>query len=83
MSNEYVFRNIRMLQKLEIPKGHKICPKCKGSGEMRLYYGGPGDRGQFRDCIWCGGLGYVEESFRLDDPFGFGSLHRTKRDGDE
>ena len=79
MSDEYVFRNMKMLQKLTIPKGHKICPKCKGSGEMRLYHGGPGDRGQFRDCIWCGGLGYVEESFNLDDPLGFSAKSDRER----
>ena len=79
MSDEYVFRNTRMLQKIKIPEGHKLCPICKGSGEVRRYYGGPGDRGQFMDCIWCGGLGYVEESFNPDDPFGFSTKETKKR----
>jgi DnaJ-class molecular chaperone len=51
------------MRKIKIPEGMVKCPTCKGSGEMRLYYGGPGDRGQFGDCITCGGRGFAEKEW--------------------
>lgn len=44
-----------VLEKRPIPPGYAKCPMCGGRGEIRLYYGGPLDKGQFRVCHLCGG----------------------------
>ena len=59
----YVFVRKMTMEKVKIPKGHVKCPRCKGSGEVRVYYGQPWDRGQFATCHVCGGKGYAEKEF--------------------
>lgn len=57
----YVYRKEMTLRKVKIPEGCVKCPQCKGSGEVRIYYGQPWDRGQFASCVTCAGRGYVEK----------------------
>lgn len=59
----YINRISRGFEKVKIPKDHVHCPYCKGSGEHRVYWGQPGDRGQFENCFYCGGLGYVPKEY--------------------
>ena len=48
-------------EKVKIPDGNVKCPLCKGSGELRRYYGQPWDRGQFETCHGCHGRGFLPE----------------------
>jgi len=57
----YVMRRGWTFEWVKIPDGHVECPHCNGSGEIRCYYGSPGDRSQFEDCWLCSGRGYVNE----------------------
>ena len=59
----YVYRWERCLKKVKIPEGYVKCPICKGSGEVRRYYGQPWDRGQFMACWACKGQGYVRKEW--------------------
>jgi len=64
--DEYVFvRETRYVRK-KIPKDHVKCPVCDGSGEVRLYYGQPWDRGQFTTCWCCHGDGYISREWLED-----------------
>jgi len=57
----FVYRREMTTVKVKIPKGNVKCPYCKGSGEIRVYYGQPWDRGQFRSCIYCNGKGFLRK----------------------
>jgi len=59
----YVYVRTEISKKVKIPKDHVKCPHCKGSGEIRIYYGQPWDRGQFATCFTCGGKGYIPKDF--------------------
>jgi len=61
--DEYVYVWVQTTKKVKVPKDCAKCPTCEGSGEVRVYYGQPWDRGQFSTCHMCGGRGYVEKSF--------------------
>ena len=59
----YIFvKEIKYVRK-KIPKGHVKCPVCDGSGEVRLYYGQPWDRGQFTTCWCCYGKGFISKEW--------------------
>jgi len=68
MSEEegYVWRKKSTLEKVKVPDGNVKCPTCKGSGEIRVRWGQPWDRGQFMDCLTCEGKGFLEKKF-LDE----------------
>ena len=57
----YVWRKIETMEKLKIPEGSVKCPICEGSGEVRKYYGQPGDKGQFMICFECMGKGFISK----------------------
>ena len=59
--DNYVWVVKPTFQKVKIPKGYVKCPCCKGSGEVRRYYGQPWDRGQLMTCLVCHGKGFTEK----------------------
>jgi len=59
----YIYRWEYCLKKVKIPEGHVKCPVCNGYGEIRRYYGPPGDRGQFMACWACKGQGYIKKEW--------------------
>ena len=61
MNEDYVVRRKVVYERVKIPKGYVKCRACGGTGEIRLYYGQPWDRGQFTTCPFCHGKGYVEK----------------------
>jgi DnaJ-class molecular chaperone len=61
MSEDIIIKYKQVPYEFKIPKNCIICPKCNGTGEERLYYGGPHDRGQFKYCSYCMGKGYLEK----------------------
>ena len=63
MSEDKVFRRKVVFEEVKIPKGYVKCKACDGTGEIRLYYGQPWDRGQFTTCWYCHGQGYVEKEW--------------------
>ena len=63
MSEDKVFRKKVVFEEVKIPKGCVKCKACGGTGELRLYYGSPWDRGQFTTCWYCRGRGYVEKEW--------------------
>jgi hypothetical protein len=59
--SEKVFRRRWVIEEVKIPEGYVKCKVCKGSGEVRLYYGQPWDWGQLTSCWHCAGRGYIDK----------------------
>ena len=74
MSEDRIIRKKIVFEEVKIPEGHVKCKACDGTGEIRLYYGQPWDRGQFTTCWICHGKGYVtkelaEELEKTNHPY--------------
>ena len=61
--DQYIYRKKIVFERVKIPEGYVKCKACDGTGEIRLYYGQPWDRGQFTTCWYCGGKGYVRKEW--------------------
>jgi len=59
----YVYRREVIIKKVKIPDGYVKCKACGGSGEIRIRYGPPWDRGQFQTCWFCHGQGYIKKEW--------------------
>jgi len=64
MSEDKIYRKKVVWEEIEIPEGCVKCKACDGTGEIRLYYGQPWDRGQFTTCWICHGKGYVTKEWQ-------------------
>ena len=52
----------RVVENVEVPEGHIICPICKGSGEKRVRWSGVGHtEHDWQTCPNCSGEGYLDE----------------------
>lgn len=57
----YIYRRVQTLERVEVPEGSVKCPRCKGRGEIRRIWGGPNMPGQYTTCPLCMGLGYLSK----------------------
>lgn len=52
----------RVVENVEVPEGHIVCPKCKGTAEIRVRWSGVGHtENDWQRCSTCLGEGYVDE----------------------
>lgn len=55
-----IFRKQTIWVPEEIPEGAVICPDCKGTGEVRYRWGGPGSK-DYINCFTCSGEAYLDK----------------------
>jgi hypothetical protein len=63
MIDDFGYRKKYFMEKVKIPEDSVKCRGCGGTGDLRIYYGPAGDRGQFQTCWFCHGKGYVSKEW--------------------
>ena len=61
---------------IKIPEGHKVCPKCNGTGRYRFRYSSPSFNNipyisDYMTCFQCNGSGFVSiksDNLRSEKP---------------